>query len=352
MFGKQIIFVVYAALFTWLALSLPARSQTTPLDDIVFIEDGAPSKELHLPVYEWAPKKESPHGPHGMILAIHGLTLHGLSYELLGKASAAGGYYFVAPDMRGYGKCRKDKENRYADESGSRQKIDYNKSYEDMVRLAQWMKRKYPTTPLTVLGESLGCTMALRVAAGHPELVDSIVMSSPVAKIHPLMFLYPGNVRGLLSAVFLRPKADVSLRAFMQSLVSNDLRIGKEMVDDPLVTKRLTLSELLKSVSFLEKTVKYAKGVAPNTSVLILQGSQDYCVVPHALARISENIRSSDQTLRWLDHHGHLLLETHYMRAATVAALTDWVDDHEPARLSEISQIEQDIRALGGKSDD
>ncbi len=313
-----------------------------------FVEDGAPTQQLHFPVYEWFPPGRK---PTCMVLAIHGLTLHGRRYELLGRVSATSGYYFVAPDMRGYGKCRTDKTGKYCTEGDCRTKIDYEKSAEDLAALAKYMKLQFPGIPLLIAGESLGATMVLKVAADHPELADGLVLSSPAAKVHPLMYVYPDNIaEGIMGII--RPSGEVHLNAFMKKLVSCNPRVGQELLKDPLVAKELTIGELLTSDSFVHQTIKYARLVKVGIPVLILAASKDHCVKPDAVTHITENIRSANQTIRWLDHLDHLLLESDYIRAATVDCLTDWSEDQSADRQKELADMHKLMQELGDRSSD
>ncbi len=322
--------------------------QLPPMHPVSFVEGGAISKALNLPVYEWSPSDAK---PEAMVLAIHGLTLHGTSYELTGKAFASGGYYFVTSDMRGFGKCARTFPGylEYCQNGDPKWKVDYEKSYDDTVRLAQAMKKKYPNLPVTVMGESLGCTLALRIAGEHPELIDKVIMSAPAVRLNPLMFLSPASLTNGTYALIISPRFRMSLRGFINELVSNDPKISKEMQDDPLILKAMPLCDLIKTQECVSKTIKYARTIAKDKPILIVQGSQDHCVIPEAIVKLARNTRSGDQTLKWLDQTGHLLLETHFIKAATIAAINDWFDDHEPAHLVELQAIEEDIRALGGE---
>ncbi len=342
---KSTVLMMLALIF---AYCMPAV-QATDLKShpIVFIEDGEFSRKLHLPVYEWYPKDVS---PDCLVLAVHGLTLHGTSYELLGKAFASGGYYVAAPDMRGFGKCRSDKDHHYCVGKDCKHKINYDKSYDDIVGLARSMKEKYPKAPLIVLGESLGATMCVRLAGQHPELVNGIIVSGPAVRINPLMYLHPASLWAGLVGFFVSPHFKINLNPFIRNLVSNDPEVSTEMLQDPLVAKDLTAFELLRSESFVGKTLKYAHTIESNTPVLILQGSKDRCVTPTAVVKLTNEIGSSDQTMRWLGRHGHLLLETHFIRAATIDAVADWLDDHRPERLAELMELQKQIESMGGKS--
>jgi len=325
-----------------------ATAQVPAMHPFSFVEDGPFSKALNLPVYEWSPSDSS---PEAMVLALHGLTLHGTSYTLIGSAFAAGGYYFVAPDMRGFGKCARTFPSHMAYSQGGddKCKVDYKRSYDDIVRLAQLMKEKYPKLQTIVMGESLGCTLAVRIAGEHPELIDKVILSAPAVKLNPLMFLSPASLRNGSYALIISPRFHMSLRGFITDLVSNNPKISKEMLDDPLILKEMPLCDLIKTQECVAQTVKYARRISKATPILIVQGSKDHCVVPDAIIKLAKNTRSGDQTLKWLDLTGHLLLETRYLQAGTIAAINDWIEDHEPQHALELKAIEKDVRSLGGE---
>ena len=158
-----------------------------PNQRVQYLEDGPLSKELHLPLYEWYPKDKE---PNGVVVAIHGLTLHGKRYEVLGRAFAAEGFYACAFDMRGFGRCYTDSEHKFA----GKQKTDPEKSYLDLVALTTRLRQKFPKTAIFVMGESLGTTYCIKLAAEHHELVDGLLLSGPTVQVNPLMFLHPSNM--------------------------------------------------------------------------------------------------------------------------------------------------------------
>ena len=328
--------------------SASAAKDINPNQKIVYVEDGDIGKKLHIPLYEWSPKDRA---PTGLVLAIHGLTLHGKRYEVLGRAFAAEGFYVCAMDMRGFGRCYTDKEHKFCVGDDCKQKLDMEKSYQDIVALATSIKAKYPQTPLFAMGESLGTSYCIKLAAEHHELVDGLLLSGPTVKTHPLMFLHPANVGAAAFAVFISPKFNMNTAPFVKNLVSNDPQIVKEMLDDPLCRKSLTISELLKTDAFVKQTLKYAKLIKPDQPILVLQGSEDRCMVPQAVTKLSKNIHSADQTVRWLHAHGHLLLETAYLRPATVDAIDIWVREHEPIHEEEEQALSKEMTELGARSE-
>jgi alpha-beta hydrolase superfamily lysophospholipase len=315
-------------------------------DRITVVVDGERSKQLHIPLYEWYPKDKE---TIGMLLAIHGLTLHGNTYEVLGKAFAANGFYACAPDMRGFGRCYTDKEQVFAVGGVSKQSVDYEGSYADIVALAHSLKRDHPNLPLFVMGESLGSSMCVRLAAEHPELVTGLLMSGPTVKINPIMVLHPDNVLAAGWALFFHPRFRMSTTSFVKNLVSNDPDIVEELLRDPLCRKGLTIAELLKTRRFVSRTLSTAAKIREELPVLVVQGSKDRCMVPRAVTKLVCNIPSSNQTIRWLHAHGHLLFETRYLRPATLDSIDIWVRANSPSRDKEIAEIKTEILQLGGK---
>lgn len=342
--GKAAILI--ALLLSVIASSLCSAEETDPSSRIVYVEDGEFSKKLHLPLSEWYPKGRD---PIGIVLAIHGLTLHGKRYDVLCKAFAAEGFYACAPDMRGFGRCYKDTEHKYWLGDESKEKVDYAKSYADIVALLKLVRQKYPDLPLFALGESLGTSVCIKLAADHPELISGLILSGPTVQLHPLMVIHPHNVGAALWAVFLHPRFNMPTKSFVTNLVSNDENIIEEMLNDPLCRKGLTVAELMKTGSFVKGTLSNANKLRPELPILVLQGSEDRCFVPQGVTKLSHSIHSADQTLRWLHAHGHLLLETSYITPATVDALDSWIREHSPEHRVEVTAIKKEILQLGAK---
>ena len=320
--------------------------EANPNDAITYVEDGPTFKELNLPTYEWYPMN----GTHnGSILAIHGLTLHGKLYEVLCKAFATSGFYTCAFDMRGFGRCFVDHNQQFSVNGDSKRKVNYNKSYAEVVRMAQLIKEKHPGLPLYLMGESLGTCMCIRLAGGHPELVDGLILSGPTVKVNPLMFVHPKVIAAGTWGYFQQPRFTVNTDAFVEYLVSNDEDVVGQLLEDPLCRKGLSIPELLKTRKFVSETIPYARKIKLNEPVLVIQGSKDRCMVPHEIVKLSQNIKSADQTMHWLNAYGHLLLETVYLRPVVVDTISDWLFDHCPSHVQDYADMEKRILKLGGK---
>ena len=246
--------------------------------------DGKYTKKLNIPTYQWNPinfKEKA----RGAIIFVHGLTLHGQRYSLAGKAFAASNYYAVSFDMRGFGRCYFDNEGKFSKDGKSKRKVDYDKSFKDLVGLAKLVREDHPDLPIYLAGESLGATPCLRLAAKHPELVDAIILSGPAIGVNPLMLFHPRSVVAGLRGLIIDPMFNVKLKFFMDDLVSSDPDIIKEMESDPLIRQKMTIRDLLKTDRYVSKNLKYASKIEPGMPVLIMQGSKDKCVIPKRVVK-------------------------------------------------------------------
>src|SRR4029077_6838578 len=135
------------------------------------------------------------------VVGVHGLTLHGRRYRVLARVFANANVGFISMDMRGFGRCKFDPKKQFSTATDDRTRVNHEKSYEEIVALVRAARNKYPGQRLVVLGESLGCTYAVRLAAEHKDLVDGIVLSAPAVKLNPKMYIGHGSVARAAKAV-------------------------------------------------------------------------------------------------------------------------------------------------------
>lgn len=312
----------------------------------VYTQDGDYTKALNMPTYEWMPANTA-QPPKVMFLGIHGMTLHGRRFRVIARALALNGAGFVALDMRGFGRCKYDDQHLFSTKDDDKTKVDHEKSYESIVQLAKLIKQRYPDTKLIPMGESLGCTFCVRLAAEHPEIVEAIAISAPAVKVNKDMYFGHGQIRQGVRAI-LKPDHEVDLKPFFADLCSNRPEVQKEMMDDPFIRKQLKIRELLSTDKFVEKTEEYGKKTSPKLGVLILQGSADGCVSPKHVTDLMNAMPSIDQTLDWRGNFGHLQLETCYMRPQTISAIANWLLAHNKDQEARIAGFQDEVKQLGG----
>ena len=321
------------------------QAQDNPADRFNYVVDGDFSKQAHIPTYEWIPKKTP---PKAIIFACHGLTLHGKTFEVTGRIFAAHGFYFIAPDLRGFGRCYHDPENKFSDAKNNRHRVNYEKSTDEFISIAKALKERYPNVPIILLAESLGCSTATRMAATSPETFHSLILSAPAMRLNPMMFIDPKCVLQYTVGFASHLNSGISMDAFFQDLVSNDPQVVKDALADPLIRKKLHPYELIKTLSEVRRTDKYARKLKEGIPVLVIQGSDDKCVSPASVTNLAKQIKSEDQTIRWFYSYGHLAFETDHLRSAIVNALMSWFREGQAAYVPALQEMEKEISALGG----
>lgn len=328
--ARKVMSCMFAAL-TMSAQSF-AMAQGEPDSLVVYQEDGKISEQLNMPIYSWT----APHvPPRGIVLAAHGLAMHGKSFDRLGRTLAAEGYMVYATDTRGYGRCVDD--SRACKVRNCKHKVDYAKSYNDLVRLSRTLRELHPSLPVFGIGESMGAAMCIRLAACNPELVDALVLSSPAVKRRSLIDPYLLVNAGIVMS---NPRAQLDLMPFVRKYCSDDPRVIEEKERDPLLRRHLSAFELLKATVEIRKTISYVPNVNPETPVLVIQGSADRVLRPDAVMTLLSKLPSKDQTVKWFSHRGHILLETDYVKPDTMEAVVSWVNAHASSPMVH-SMVEQ-----------
>jgi acylglycerol lipase len=311
-----------------LAQSVPDAAAVSPISsiEVSYEENGSLSEQLNLPVYTW---KKPGMAPRGVILAVHGLAMHGKCYEQLGRILADRGYVFVSTDLRGYGSYL-NTDHKFCDSAkhsvaDCKTRTNYDKSYEDLATLSRKLKERYATVPLFAMGESLGGALVIRLAASHPELVDGLVLSAPALKHHNFIDPY---FFADASLCMTNPRHQLDLTPFVRRYSSDDPRIVDEVLADPLARRRLSAFELLQVSKVVHKTVGFVSKITPDTPVLVIQGSADKCVKAQGVMVLLSELRSHDQTVKWFHERGHILIETAYIKNDTRDSVVDWLESH------------------------
>jgi alpha-beta hydrolase superfamily lysophospholipase len=244
---------------------------------------------------------------------VHGLTLHSGTFDTIARRLAEEGVAVYAQDLRGHG--------RWMDgASGNSVTVDYESSYCDLVSLIKSVKAKYPNLPFFCIGESLGADLAMRAAGDMPGTFDGLILSSPAVKIQSFTKEKLEMGGRLLST----PKRQVDIVPFMREFASDDPQIVAGVLNDPLVRKHLSGIELYRTAAMCKPVLSYAKKV-PDVPILVMQGSRDRMVRAQAVIKLLQQLKSSDQTVRWFPDRGHLLIETVYVHADTLAVVDNWL---------------------------
>ncbi|MBX3077578.1 alpha/beta fold hydrolase [Candidatus Obscuribacterales bacterium] len=271
-------------------------------------------KELRLPIYYW---NDSAVKTKGVILAIHGVTLHARRFDSVAMKLAADGYPVYALDLRGFGAWRKDNEKFNGDD-----KIHYTQSQGDIVDVLSTLKKMYSDVPLYMMGESLGANLSVWVASTHPDLVDGIILSSPCVKRIVRL-----NKRVLIDSTksFFHPYKPFGLEAHIKPYLSEDPRVTEEYLQDPYIDMDLSAADLIKSVKTNTLAIANTKSIPEDMPILMLAGEQDKIYKAKAIPKFAKNIPSHDQTIYIFENKGHLLLEHNFVEPDVIARMENWL---------------------------
>ena len=320
-----------------------ALAQGDELKSVQYREDGAISQQVGMPIYSWQSNSVS---PRGVVLAIHGLVMHGKSYDQLGRTLAAQGFAVYATDLRGYGRCGSEHHHEFCKLPDCKQKIDYEKSFTDLVKLSHALKQQYPSVPFYCVGESLGGAMAIKLSSKYPELINGLVLSAPAIKRHN--FFDPYLIAQAASWIAVNPTAKIDVMPFVRKFASDDPEVIVELQHDPLLRTHLSAYELLKSHNAVRKTISYVPGIKPEIPVLVIQGSADRCIKANAVMLLLSKLRSDDQTVKWFHQRGHILLETKHVKPDTMDSVVMWISDHADEHQLQVKENDREHTSAHG----
>jgi alpha-beta hydrolase superfamily lysophospholipase len=253
-----------------------------------------------------------------VILAIHGVTLHGGAYDGLARHLAPEGYTVIAPDLKGFG-------HDYKNEGSLKATVIYDRSTAELASLLKEIRRSYTGLPVICMGESMGGHLALRLAAAHPELVDGLILSGSSTKVHfPSIPLF---VKDLTLWSF-HPHRQVNLKPYIRYGISDDSRIVDERINDPLSRNNLGMYQLLKFGWMSRRTIDLVGNIPPTIPVLILQGNKDKLYKAKGVDKLMAALNATDKQVKWFPEAGHILLETKYLKPETISVINSWLDKY------------------------
>lgn len=285
--------------------------------------------QLNMPIYHWAPTEK----PKGVVLAIHGLVMHGQTFNGLAKTLADQGFLVYSTDMRGYGRLTKENPHEFCSAKDCKHKINYNKSASDLLELADRLKTDHPGLPLYIVGESMGADMAIRIASARPELAAGLVLSSPAIRAHKFI---DSNTMKNLPIVMTNFKQQLNLMPYVRKYATVDPKVLQEMTSDPLLRRSLSTKELYASQRCINETLAFVPNLSPNKPVLVLQAKDDQIVRADAVELLLSRLKSQDQQVRWYEDRGHILIETAHIRPDTMETIVGWLNEHNESSRSPV----------------
>ena len=256
----------------------------------------------------WVPEGDT----KAILLIVHGLAEHSGRYFPVVNHFVPKGYAVYAYDHPGHGKSH-----------GERCYVDrFNDFLLTLESFSGMIKRGFPTTPVFVIGHSMGGAVTAAYLTRRQEDFSGAILSGPAVKISDeisVMTRLTGKVLSVLA-----PKSGViQLDA---DGVSRDPAVVEAYENDPLVyrgkiTARLA-GELFKAI---EKTGKNAHKIT--LPVFIVQGGEDKLVPAGGARQFAEKIGSKDKSVKIYDGLYHEVFNEPE-RQDVLSDVENWLERH------------------------
>jgi 3-oxoadipate enol-lactonase len=220
------------------------------------------------------------------VLLLHGLGATGESWRFQMKPLTDAGFRVIAPDLRGFGRS-----------SCYEPPLSIKHMAEDVFRLLE----KLQVTKCSVVGISMGGTIALQMAAARPEVVEKLVLANTFSKLSPpslsgwfyFAFRYllvhtlglPTQARAVAKRVFPHPEQETLRQTLYAQVVQADPKCYRAAMR---ALARFNLHHRLKEIS---------------TPTLVITGENDSTVHPSLQRKMVEALPCAHQVI--IPNAGH-----------------------------------------------
>jgi alpha-beta hydrolase superfamily lysophospholipase len=267
--------------------------------------DGAGGVEIAW--QSWLPGRT----PRATVAIAHGVSEHSDRYEHVAARLTGAGYAVYALDHRGHG-----------DSEGPRAVIDrVRHAVADIDTLIGLARGEQLYRKLFLLGHSMGGALAVEYALAHQDRIDGLVLSAPAADAGAASAFE--RIAGRVLSV-VAPNAGVF--EVHADRISRDPEVVREYVEDPRVfhgkLPARTVSELVEVAQSMPKRVP-----AITVPLLVMVGTGDEIVLPHAARMIAELAGSQDKRLIEYDDLFHEILNEPE-QDRVMDDLVAWLDAH------------------------
>jgi len=221
------------------------------LADRVIMNDGAA-----LPLRQWQPAGE----PKAVILALHGFNDYSFSFDAPAKSWAEAGIATFAYDQRGFGAT--PYRGLWAGD---------DRMMEDLREAAALLRARYPTTPLYLLGESMGGSVVMAAAAStDPPPADGLILAAPA--IWGRETQGPIQSGTLWLAAHTMPWLELTGEG-LNIHPSDNVAMLRQLARDPLVIKETRVDAVWGLVNLMDRAYEAAPRL--HGRVLVLYGSRE-----------------------------------------------------------------------------
>ena len=239
----------------------------------------------------WLPK-----GPvEKIILMCHGFQCHSDLYYVLGDYFYDKKVLICAMDLRGHGR------------TGICGHLDsFDLVYQDMRLLIHLLKRKYPTVPLYIAGESMGGLTFLNFAARFPEEFDGLIALVPGIRprsfsLFKNFFIFASFLKHIpIKKPIIKIPSDYDNPTYFPAFNEYDSH-------DLLHANPISLGMTFNLLNLFRTTLPQIKNKIQKP-IFIGQGTGDKLLDPRGALELYQLIPTADKTIRIYRNANHSLL--------------------------------------------
>jgi alpha-beta hydrolase superfamily lysophospholipase len=240
-----------------------------------------------------------PDNPQRVLVCVQGLGGHSGYYRELACQVALKGTIVVAPDLRGHGHSE-----------GVRGDIDrFDRYVMDVDVAVTWASTVWPDTPIFVLGESMGASIAIQYVVNGQYRTNQIplaglVFVSPVlsSAIRPTFGEVFHFIRSLLIA---RKHPSIAIIG-REELGCRDPAFNTLLRVDPLFVRQVSARFLIRLTIWLWQSKRKARQI--NLPLLVLLGGRDYIARRSGTSAFLRSVHYREQRIVTFPQAYHCLL--------------------------------------------
>lgn len=269
----------------------------------------------HPPALYWKPDGK----PKATVLCLHELGFYGGVFDDLGKRLASQGMAVYAIDERGFG--------GWSSIPGKDTQMDMKMIVQDIKDSAEVIRKLHPGTPLFLLGEAMGGSLVLKVAADYPTLANGVITAAPSGDHYNTTKNYSAVAANIIKA---GPGEGCDYGEQLMESATPRADLRQAFLQDPKVRMDLAPRELMACQFFMYKTKGMAKQIK-NTPVLVVHGEKDGESKESGSADIYNALKTKDKEYLKLPDGDHYTYEDVNVSSKAFDSTLAWIEKHLPS---------------------
>ena len=260
--------------------------------------------------------------PRVVVLCLHELGFYNGVFDDLGQRLSRQGMAVYAIDERGFG--------GWAAIPGKDSRMDMDRIVSDIRESAAILHKLHPDTPVFLLGEAMGGSLVLKVAADNPKLIAGVISAAPAGEHFNTGKNYTTIAKQIIKA---GPGETCDYGEQLLDSATPRADLKEAFRQDPKVRLDLAPRELMACQFFMYKTRQMARQIK-NTPVLIVHGEKDGESKEMGTARVFQALTTKDKEYLKLPDGDHYTFEDTKVSDQAFDQTVSWIEKHISAKAN------------------